>query len=120
MENTDQNKKSVFNESKRNLTVKRLILEGDAETFDEFMDNNREKIYRGIIEIFKNLKDSKRKKFILHLDTQIGTFAWNTDFEFTIEEAVVLYRDVLPYYQDIEDYETCQEVLDLYRHFVPE
>lgn len=117
-----ENKKSVFEESKRNLTIKRLKI--DVPTiypdFESFMNTNREKIYRGIIEIFNELKTTKRKSLSMSLFANINGFNWDTEFSFTKDEAIVLTRDLIPYFQEIEDYETCSEIITLYRHFVPE
>ena len=40
---------------------------------------------------------------------------WDTEFTFNRDETIVLKRDVLPYFEDIEDYESCSEILNLYK-----
>ena len=122
MSQLTENKKSVFEQSKRNLTIKRLKIDSPIiySDFDSFMDANREKIYRGIIEIFNELKFSKKKSLSMELFANINGFNWDSEFSFTQDDAIVLTRDLIPYFQDIEDYETCTEIMKLYRYFVPE
>lgn len=122
MSQLTENKKSVFEQSKRNLTIKRLKIDSPIiySDFDSFMDANREKIYRGIIEIFNELKFSKKKSLSMELFANINGFNWDSEFSFTQDDAIVLTRDLIPYFQDIEDYETCSEIMKLYRYFVPE
>lgn len=122
MSQLTENKKSVFEQSKRNLTIKRLKIDSPIiySDFDSFMDANREKIYRGIIEIFNELKFSKKKSLSMELFANINGFNWDSEFSFTEDDAIVLTRDLIPYFQDIEDYETCTEIMKLYRYFVPE
>ena len=122
MSQLTENKKSVFEQSKRNLTIKRLKIDSPIiySDFDSFMDANREKIYRGIIEIFNELKFSKKKSLSMELFANINGFNWDSEFSFTEDDSIVLTRDLIPYFQDIEDYETCTEIMKLYRYFVPE
>lgn len=122
MSQLTENKKSVFEQSKRNLTIKRLKIDSPIiySDFDSFMDDNREKIYRGIIEIFNELKFSKKKSLSMELFVNISGFNWDSKFSFTEDDAIVLTRDLIPYFQDIEDYETCTEIMKIYRYFVPE
>lgn len=122
MSQLTENKKSVFEQSKRNLTIKRLKIDNPIiySDFDSFMDANREKIYRGIIEIFNELKFSKKKSLSMELFANISGFNWDSEFSFTEDDAIVLTRDLIPYFQDIEDYETCTEIMKIYRYFVPE
>lgn len=122
MSQLTENKKSVFEQSKRNLTIKRLKIDSPIiySDFDSFMDANREKIYRGIIEIFNELKFSKKKSLSMELFANISGFNWDSEFSFTEDDAIVLTRDLIPYFQDIEDYETCTEIMKIYRYFVPE
>jgi hypothetical protein len=38
---------------------------------------------------------------------------WDTEFNFSRQESVVLSRDILPYFEQNEDYEVCAEILKL-------
>jgi hypothetical protein len=40
---------------------------------------------------------------------------WNTEFEFHRSETIVLKRDILPYFEENEDYETCSKVVNLHK-----
>ncbi len=99
--------------SKTNAPTKKLVLKGKYEEFSDFYDTNKETIYKSIIELFKEFKTTKKGLLTLHLWAKIGGLEWDTEFTFSKEESIVLTRDILPYFEEIEDFETCQQILDL-------
>lgn len=126
MELVRENKKSVFVECERNLTKKTLIIEFpknsvlEFKNFQTFMAINRGNIYRGFIELFHEIKKTGRENFILRVKARIDNFNWEKEFVVDKSQAFRLNTEILDYFQEIEDYETCQEITDLYRYFFPE
>lgn len=94
---------------------KELIINGLYSEFSDFYDNNKELIYRSIIELFNDLKTSKKKTLQLHISSVIQGLEWDTEFNFSKEDSIVLTRDITPYFEDVEDYETCHNILNLYK-----
>jgi hypothetical protein len=39
---------------------------------------------------------------------------WETELKFSRQEIIVLIRDLIPYFESVEDYETCGEIHNLY------
>jgi len=40
---------------------------------------------------------------------------WDTEFNFTKADSKILKRDILPYFSELEDYETCGEIIKLHK-----
>ena len=92
---------------------KELIIKGKYKEFSDFYEKNKEIIYKSIIELFGEFKTSKEETLILHLWAKIDGMEWDTEFSFSRQESVVLSRDILPYFEENEDYEVCAEILKL-------
>ena len=56
-----------------------------------------------------------KKKLTLFVSAKIRGLEWDTEFNFHKEESVVLKRDLMPFFEEIEDYETCNEINNLYK-----
>ena len=93
---------------------KELKLEGKYKDFTDFYDENKETIYKSIIEVFMEFKETKKRKLTLNISAKIKGLEWDTEFNFDRSETIVLKRDVMPYFEEIEDYETCGEILKLH------
>ena len=93
---------------------KELNISGSYENFKDFFYDNETIIYLSIIDIFINFKESKKKKLTLSVSTKINDMDWTTEFHFYRNESIVLKRDILPYFEKIENYETCQKINNLY------
>jgi hypothetical protein len=52
---------------------------------------------------------------VLRLSAKFKNADWNTEFEFHRSETIVLKRDILPYFEENEDYEICSQVLNLHK-----
>lgn len=107
IENTEEKKK-------RNEPYITLSLDGDYVDFRDFYDNNKETIYKNIVEVFKGLKVSRKKKLNLLVLAKISGLEWDTEFKFSKDDKKTLVRDVIPYFEQIEDYETCLEIKNLH------
>jgi hypothetical protein len=101
---------------KKTDPFKSLIIKGKFNDFTDFYDENKETIYQSIIEIFREFKTSKKRNLTLYVSAKIKNLDWDTEFNFKKDETIVLKRDLLPYYEDIEDYETCIEIKNIYNY----
>jgi len=95
----------------------KLVFTGKYKEFTDFYDENKESIYRSIIELFKRFDNSNNEKKTLTLSifAKISNLDWDTEFNFTKSESIILKRDMMPYFEKIEDYETCGEICELYK-----
>jgi hypothetical protein len=94
---------------------KSLELKGKYNDFTDFYDENKRIIYESIFDVFKEFRNTKKKKLTLFVSAKIRGLEWDTEFNFHKEESVVLKRDLMPYFEEIEDYETCNEINNLYK-----
>lgn len=101
------------NHRKKTNTFKELSFEGDYSDFKDFYDENKTEIYKSIIELFNEFKNSKKKGLNLQISAKIKGLDWDTEFTFKRDETIILTRDVIPYFESIEDYETCSKIISL-------
>jgi hypothetical protein len=91
-----------------------LEIKGKYEDFNDFYDENKESIYLAILELFNEFKTTRKKNLVLFVSAKIKGLDWDTEFKFHKQEAIVLTRDVLPYFEGTENYEKCAEIKNLY------
>ncbi len=100
--------------SKKSSNVfKELSFEGRYIDFTDFYDENKTEIYKAIIELFAEFKKSRKKSLNLQISAKIRGLDWDTEFTFKRDETINLTRDVMPYFENMEDYETCSEIVSL-------
>jgi hypothetical protein len=91
-----------------------LYLKGRYQDFDEFYDTNKEIIYKKIIETFEGFAGTRKKVLSLYIQALIKGLEWDSEFVFYRDQSIVLTRDVMPFFEQKEDYETCIEIRNLY------
>jgi len=94
--------------------IKKLILQQDYNSFGDFYNVNKELIYLTLVNLFKSLKRKDKNNVILVLGAKINGLQWETELKFKRKESIVLVRDILPFFEGNEDYETCAEITDTY------
>jgi hypothetical protein len=92
------------------VTMVKLDIEGKYIDFTDFYGVNKIIIYNNIINLFEDFKDKKKKLLVLELSANIQNIEWKTELEFSRKEIHILKRDILPFFEEIEDYETCEKV----------
>lgn len=92
---------------------KELSFDGRYNDFTDFYDENKTEIYKSIIELFAEFKKNKKKSLNLQISAKIRGLDWDTEFTFKRDETIILTRDVMPYFENMEDYETCSEIVSL-------
>lgn len=100
---------------KTRTPFKTLHLKGKYQDFGDFYDENKDVIYRSIIETFQGFVGTRKKVLSLYIQALIKGLEWDTEFIFKRQETIVLMRDVLPFFEGKEDYETCIEIRNLYQ-----
>ena len=97
----------------------RLTLDGGKEFhrdgFYLFMDANRTVLYKNILNLFKGLKTTRKKTLKMVVVSKIIEFEWETTYKYGKSDRETLVRDMLPYFERIEDYETCIDVMNVYK-----
>lgn len=104
-----------MSDKRKREPYKSLIFNGKYKEFSDFYDINKETIYKGILDVFKEFKTTRKKALTLYLSAKIQGLDWDTEFIFHKDESIVLKRDLMPYFENIEDYETCHDINSLYK-----
>ena len=92
-----------------------LKLKGNYDDFSDFYDENKKPIYENIVEVFKGFIGSRKQNLTLSIEAEIQGLEWDTEFKFNKKEPKVLINEVLPYFEKIEDYEKCMEIINLHK-----
>lgn len=94
---------------------RKMYIKGKYEDFTDFYAINKRPIYENIIEVFKGFTgDSKKRVLTLYIQAIIQGLEWDTEFKFNKSDTIVLLRDVIPYFEEIEEYEICEDVKKLH------
>ena len=59
---------------------------------------------------FQNIKN---KTLSLTISAKIENIDWSTELTFNRNEIHILKKDLMGYFEDIEDYETCSQIISL-------
>jgi len=96
---------------------KELIFKGIYKDYDSFYDENKPEIYKTIFELFKGFKDKRKKTLVLYLSAKIKDLEWETTFTFHRDEFIILKRDIMPFFELIEEFELCGEINSFCKDF---
>lgn len=88
----------------------KLKIEENYLTFNHFLENNKYLIYTSIINIFKDLLTTNKNEITLNIEAKIDNLEWETDFIYTKNDKNTLIKDILPYFEMIEDYNVCVDI----------
>lgn len=91
-----------------------LNIDGSFRDFTDFYDANKEVIYKNILDLFNSLLTTRKKTLTLSVVAKIRGLEWDTDFTFSKNDKQTLIRDVMPYFEQTEDYETCSKIIKLH------
>jgi|LauGreDrversion4_2_1035121.scaffolds.fasta_scaffold312786_2 hypothetical protein len=98
-----------------------IVVEIEKRMYNDFKDlynTNRDGIYRGVLDIYTEFKNNSRKRVLtLLVSTDMGPLSWDTEFIFKKLDYQILIEQILPYYEDNEDYEKCAEIKNLHDYF---
>ena len=97
----------------KNKIFRDLIFKKKFKSYGQFHSENKEKIYKTIIDLFKEFSVVRNKTLSMTISANIENIEWNTELCFSRNESYILKKDVMPYFEEIEDYETCSEIINL-------
>lgn len=97
----------------KNKIFRDLIFKKKFKSYGQFHSENKEKIYKTIIDLFKEFNIVKNKTLSMTISANIENIEWNTELIFNRDESYILKKDVMPFFEKIEDYETCSEIINL-------
>jgi hypothetical protein len=95
-----------------------LEYHGNYQTFEDFYSEHKSEIYESIVSIFEKFKSSSKNVLTINLRATIGSVFWNSDLAFTRDQFFILKRDILPFFEEEEDYEICCRIMKIYDELV--
>jgi len=95
-----------------------LEYHGNYQTFDDFYFEHKSEIYESIVAVFEEFKISSKNVLTINLRSTIGGVFWNSDLSFTRDQFFILKRDILPFFEEEEDYEVCSRIMKIYNELV--
>ncbi len=97
----------------RTKIFKELVFKKKYKSYHEFHNENKEKIYKSIIELFSEFQRVRNKTLSITISAKIENIDWTTELIFNKNEVEILKKDLMGYFEDIEDYETCSTIISL-------
>jgi len=91
-----------------------LKISGDYKDFHDFYSSNKQLVYEKILDLFTIISTDKKEiaKLVVFYDIEKTTF--NTAFNFGKSDKEMLKEVFIPYFSEMEEYETCSRVTKLY------
>ena len=97
--------------------TKSLIFNTLYKNYDHFYSEAKPEIYKSIFELFKEFRDKRKARVSLSISAMIREEKWDTELIFNRDEHIVLKRDLMPFFEDMEEFELCGEIDSLYKEF---
>lgn len=88
------------------------------DSFEDFYDEAKPEIYKSIVDVFVEFKNTDKKVITINLSAVIKGIKWDSDFSFTKDQYFVMKRDILPFFEENEDYEMCNMIMKLDKELV--
>jgi hypothetical protein len=93
-----------------------LKFETIYDDYGTFMEETRDPIYRTILKAFKKLKD--REKVSVNVFALVEKLEFESELEFTKENLNILTDVINPYFESLEEYEICAEIIKIHSELV--
>ena len=91
-----------------------LMIDKNYPDFHSFYAANKKSIYLSIIETFEALSTHNLPSLDMRVSAVVDGMKWTTDFTFRKNDAIQLTRDILPFFEENEEYEVCSYIIKLY------
>jgi len=92
----------------------KMVIDENYKDFNDFYQNNKETIYKNIINLFKGLTKTRKRYLKLLVHSKVEGFTWGTEFVFDKSQKLILMNDILPFFEEQEEYEICGDIVKLY------
>ena len=97
-----------------------VFVKGKYKNFEDFLSKNRDLIYGGVIDSFKELQNSRKRKIKYTVNATVKLDSneiveWKTEFLLLKNEPDILVEHIMPHFEEKEDYEKCSEILNLHK-----
>ena len=95
-------------------------VKGKYKDFEDFLTKNKDLIYGGVIDSFKELLGTRKRKINYTVNATVkldndDIVEWKTEFTLVKGEPDILIEHIMPHFEEKEDYEKCSEILNLHK-----
>ena len=98
---------------KENLSPIILEINVSYKNFTDFYSENKYNIYKGLVNIFQRIIDDGIEQMEFVIKTNINELPFISRTAYTLESKDLLNVVFLPYFEEMEDYETCNQIKQL-------
>jgi len=91
----------------------KIELSADYQDFQDFYQNNKSLLFNNIVQLYKELTKTNESKLKLVVESKLDGDVWSTDFVYSKDDLEMLMNDVLPFYEENEEYEICAEIMKI-------
>lgn len=100
-------------ELKTSFGVIPMLIENDYPNFIEFLKNEKYGIYHKILEAFELMMTTNNDIKKLLVVAKVEGTVFHTGFNINKNNIELLSKTVMPYFESIEDYESCARIQKL-------
>jgi len=108
---TNKMKKETIDSNLREFA--KIELSADYQDFQDFYQNNKSLLFNNIVQLYKELTKTNESKLKLVVESKLDGDVWSTDFVYSKDDLEMLMNDVLPFYEENEEYEICAEIMKI-------
>jgi hypothetical protein len=112
--NTEVEHKGKYFSFKLEKQKEIFIIDQNYSDFPSFYSEVKGQIYRKIFETYEKVLASGKKEMNLIVTGYINDEPFNTEFIIDKTDPSLLIKVINPYFESIEDYETCGKIMQLY------
>ena len=92
-----------------------IIIEKKYVDFNTCFMESKDKIYRKMLDTYEEIKDTENHDSNLCVIATIDDCPFSTNFPINKHSSQQIIGVIIPYMEEIEDYETCDRALKLYQ-----
>lgn len=107
--------RDIYLVMEENISEKKITLEGEYSSFDAVFIKNKSLIFENLLDLFTTLRDPNKTEIKLSLTTMINDEQWDSELKFRRTQTDILMGDIKNHYEDVDDYETCIEIVKLHK-----
>jgi len=97
-----------------NYSVIKLSINEQYPDFKSFYSQNKDVIYKKILNVFEELVSSEYDRTRLIIVATVNNMDFDTNFFFEKSDPDILKEVINPYFEKKEDYEICSKVMETY------
>lgn len=95
--------------------MEQLIIEKKYDRFEDFYDNEKQKIYEKIVEVYEKNTQNDTNENSLNVVAYVDGVEFTAEFYIDKNNTAILTETINPYFEENEDYELCDKIYKILR-----